>query len=222
MFCKNCGKEVFKDVVFCSFCGKKINEEKNGLKINFKSLTANKKIFKIAHIIVSTFMVLLILIGIISFSQAGQSSHIPGYAEIPAYLTLSSFMPSFVLFLIPFVYFFLVYRKLNRSSYIYKFSIFAIVIIFLNILLIGGQDLKYSNDVRDASRIITRMKELNRAMGLKAVMKDSMKQSEINTYNKNVDEFNSLIPKFNEIIERSGSRYYLIPIPIPMGAGKKI
>ena len=89
-------------------------------------------------------------------------------------------------------------------------------------LWIKGQDIKYRDDVAKIKSIRSRMVELNNEIGSKKLMGKYLTEEEVEEYNKNVDEFNNLVPEFNQIIENSGSRSYLLPIPVYIGSGKTI
>jgi|GEM_PF-6754307 len=224
MFCQKCEKKLSENAKFCSACGARLKSENIANSIHTK-LSKNKKLFRILHIIISTLMIVVVISGLISFAIIGESDNGLGglYTSIPKYFTLSDFLIPFLIISIPFVYFFLVYRKINKEGYIYKLSIFVIAVILINIVWISWQDIKYKDDVKKMKTLRPKMVELNNKINSKKMISDKyISQREVNEYNKSVDEFNSLIPEFNEIIKNSGSRSYFIPIPLFMGSRKLI
>ncbi|MDY0015966.1 MAG: hypothetical protein RBS13_07115 [Bacteroidales bacterium] len=96
------------------------------------------------------------------------------------------------------------------------------VFIIINVVLWGGQELYHYNDNKELEQIESEIASLDiEIKSFESVMdRYGASQKDYNTYTKNIDERNNLVEKYNKLAEDTGSRWYLIPIP--MGRTKSI
>ena len=101
-------------------------------------------------------------------------------------------------------------------------GILRLIIIYalLNGLIYGGQELYYLGDTQKMNRLESEMTVIDKDITrLESYESDGgLYEPYYSQYNSNVDEYNKKTNEYNELSKKSGSRWWLIPIPIGRGS----
>lgn len=108
-------------------------------------------------------------------------------------------------------------RHSFQNSACSKIVIYVVIFLVLNVLLWGGQELWHYKDNRKLSELKTQMQQIdqmNRSFE-NDMNANGATQSKYDQYSARIDERNKLADEYNVLSKSSGSRWYIIPIPIP-------
>lgn len=105
-----------------------------------------------------------------------------------------------------------------------QIGIYILLFLVLNGILWGVQELWHSKDNQKLSEIENRIEYLDATNNsfVKNMNLYGSSQLEYSQYSSRIDERNKLADEYNSLSKSSGSRWYLIPIPMPGRGGKPI
>lgn len=96
-------------------------------------------------------------------------------------------------------------------------GIISLIVIYLviNGVLWLGQEAYHSEDNAQLSQMETRMKTLDSQITLfeNRMNRTGVTEAEYAGYQKMVDDYNKTTEEYNALAEKSGTRWYLIPVP---------
>ncbi len=100
-------------------------------------------------------------------------------------------------------------------------ALLKIVVLYavLNGMIYGAQELYYYNDTQRMNQLETDMSGIQSEISsLESRATDGgLAEPYYSRYKNNIEKYNSKVGEYNALSERSGSRWWLIPIPIGRG-----
>lgn len=99
----------------------------------------------------------------------------------------------------------------------YLIGILGIILIYgvINLVLVGGQNLWHSgekNRLNELQEIMSNQEKIIHEYKLD-VENGTISDDEYNDYTKKVDEYNENVNEYNKVAEKSGTTWYILPVP---------
>lgn len=115
------------------------------------------------------------------------------------------------------------YRGARAKSTVLGWVYVIVVFIALNGILYGIQEIAAADDKRAVRELEVTMtnweREIN-AIESRARAFGGVTPEEAKRYEWLVQQFNANVPTYNELAKKAYSRWWLLPIPLPRGAGR--
>jgi len=94
-----------------------------------------------------------------------------------------------------------------------------IIYALLNGALYAGQEIYYFNDTQRMNQLESEMSTIDKKITfLESYATDGgLPEPQYSQYKNNIDEYNRKADEYNRLTKKSGSRWWLIPIPIGRG-----